>query len=265
MVISDEFVFVELNKTGSSHIQKLLRELVGGERRGVHNAPSADLVESNRDFLGSIRNPWDWYVSLWAYGCQGDGTLHRRLTTTRLRGHGWRHTPVEAAVNFWQDLTRSCGKWKKLYADPTDPDLFQRWLIRVHDEGVGPFTNSQGIGSMGLLSRFYASLFWHPDHKEQAVKNFGASDEAKHTDDKQCYIDYFIRTEYLESDLASFLVDVIDINSKVDLNKIYEADKTNSSSRKRNTGYYYDQSTLDLVDDKDGIIVDKFGYEPPLL
>lgn len=265
MVVSDDLVFVELNKTGSTHIMKLLMEIIEGERRGVHNAPSTTLVESDRHFLGSIRNPWDWYVSLWAYGCQGKGALYDRLTTVRFRGHGWRYTPAEALKNFWGDITRNHEKWKQLYKDPADPALFREWLLRIHDEDIGPYTNSKGGHQMGVLSRSYVSLFWHPDHKERALQNIGSIDEARHLDNELCYIDHFLRTENLEDELATFLVDTLEY----DLNKkekgICKKTKTNSSSRKRDIGYYYDQTTKSLVKRKDSLVTRKFDYEPPTI
>lgn len=265
MVVSDELVFVELNKTGSTHITQILRDLIGGERRGVHNPPSTTLVQSDRCFLGSIRNPWEWYVSLWAYGCQGDGALHGQLTTARLLGHGWRDNVVEAVQKLWDDLTKDQKGWKKLYADVTDADLFQRWLIRIHDESVGPYADAQGKSPLGLLSRFYANLFWHPDHKERVVRNIGSADEARHLDVEQCYIDHFIRTEHLEDDLAKVLTVILKIvpRNKVDI--IYKKSKTNSSRRKRNIRYYYNQKTKNLVNEKDSLIINKFDYKMPLI
>jgi len=264
MVVSDELVFVELNKTGSTHITQLIRDLVGGERRGVHNAPDTALVESDRHFLGSIRNPWDWYVSLWAYGCQGDGALHKQLTTARLQGHGWRSTPMKATKNLWDDLTRDREKWRQLYADPTDASLFREWLIRVHNEGIGPYSDSRGGDLLGLLSRFYVRLFWHPDHKEQAMRDVESAGQAGQADVEQCYVDYFVRTEHLEDDLADFLTDTLRVSPQEKVDRIYEKTETNSSSRKRDTGYYYDRRTRDLVGAQDALVVDKFGYTPPV-
>lgn len=265
MVVSDEIAFVELNKTGSTHIMKLLMGVIEGERRGVHNAPSAALVESDRHFLGSIRNPWDWYVSLWAYGCQGDGALRDRLTTARLRGHGWRCDPAEALQSLWEDITRNHENWRQLYTDPADPALFREWLIRIHDEDIGPYTDSKVGELMGLLSRSYVRLFWHPNHIGRAVKSIGSIDEARYLDNELCYIDHFVRTEYLEDDLTTFLMDVCNLGPNNEVARNYEQTKTNSSSRKRDTGYYYDRTTRDLVRRKDALVIGKFGYKEPAL
>ena len=66
MFVSEKIVFLELHKTGGSHIGHLLSSLLEGEQVGKHNTLK-DLYR-NRTILGSIRNPWDWYVSLWPMG-----------------------------------------------------------------------------------------------------------------------------------------------------------------------------------------------------
>ena len=41
--------------------------------------------------------------------------------------------------------------------------------------------------------------------------------------------------------------------------------RTNPSSKRRGLEYYYDAETIDLVYQRDRLIVEKFGYEPPRL
>ena len=48
MFVSDSIVFMELHKTGCTHIRNLLKELVGGEFQGKHNQATPDLLTSGR-------------------------------------------------------------------------------------------------------------------------------------------------------------------------------------------------------------------------
>src|SRR6476619_6662167 len=95
MFISDRIVFLELQKTGCTHIRDLLRELVGGQLVGKHNQARRRLFIEGKSFLGSIRDPWDWHVSLWAFGCQGKGSVHISVTVDglRIKGRGWTRNP----------------------------------------------------------------------------------------------------------------------------------------------------------------------------
>ena len=66
MFVAQGLIYLELQKTGGTHIRRLLERYTGGKPVGKHNRLPAG---SDADFIiGSIRNPWDWYVSLWAYG-----------------------------------------------------------------------------------------------------------------------------------------------------------------------------------------------------
>ena len=85
MFKSDHIIYIQMQKTGCTHIASLLSSLFNGEQIGKHNAaPADDITQKDKFFLSSIRNPWDWYLSLWTYGIQGSGGLRNRLTTRNL-------------------------------------------------------------------------------------------------------------------------------------------------------------------------------------
>jgi len=94
MLVTDQFVFVDLPKCASSHLLRILQASFGGERRGTHVPVPPSLVRSGRAIWSSIRNPWDWYVSLWAYGCDGKGALFQALTSDWgwLKSRGWKQS-----------------------------------------------------------------------------------------------------------------------------------------------------------------------------
>jgi hypothetical protein len=56
MFITDKLVYVQLQKTGSTHIARLLERTVGGEQRGKHNPATQELLDSSRIIVSSIRN-----------------------------------------------------------------------------------------------------------------------------------------------------------------------------------------------------------------
>ena len=85
MYLSKDLCYLELHRTGSVHILKLLEKYFpGGKKIGMHNRANKETYNSKIFFLGSIRNPWDWYVSLWGKGCDGWGDLYTRLTTKKI-------------------------------------------------------------------------------------------------------------------------------------------------------------------------------------
>lgn len=134
MFVSDTFVFLHLQKAAGTYAVDRLSQALPGEVQGGH----APLVEGagGRVVAAAIRDPWDWYVSLWSYGCMGEGELRDRLVQPHgqmrmralrgvLRG---REKPRQALARIRCDRSRDPQTWAALYASAEDPTLFRTWL-----------------------------------------------------------------------------------------------------------------------------------------
>ena len=97
MFVTDRFVYVHMQKTGGTRIREILSELTDG--RGVGRQHGFLDAKPNKLVFGSIRDPLAWYVSLWAFGCEGRGGL----------------------------LSRLSAYWQYLYANVEDVDLFREF------------------------------------------------------------------------------------------------------------------------------------------
>ena len=251
MFVTDEIAFVELHKTGCTHIAKLLSTLYGGEQRGKHNRPLPIVRDSGRMLLASVRNPWDWYVSLWSYGCGHEGLVHK-LTTESL-------TPDEVKTSSGKNSSvRKPEVWKRCYADVSDASAFRDWLHMMNDKNYwNDFGEGYGgsiIASMaGILTYRYIELFCH--HVPATLNNI---DDLKSYAAKHCYIDHFIRTEHLEGDFVLAIESSGNKLSASQKDMIYSAKKTNVSSGRKDTSYYYDDETRELVRRRESLVIDKF-------
>ena len=142
MYISTNLVYLEFQKTGSAHIRQLLARCIPGEQKAKHNRLPEDLT--SRFTVGSVRNPWAWYVSLWAFGCLGRGNLRSRLTgrprswTWLLRslasssiqgGRGARH----ALRRYARSRRFPHTLWAETYTHLEDAASFKKWLRLVYD------------------------------------------------------------------------------------------------------------------------------------
>lgn len=176
MLICDKLVFIELQKTGSTHIKQLLRELVGGVNDGKHNTPDERMLHCGKPFVGSVRNPWLWYLSLWSYGCQGKGELFQRLTNEqrwkRLRDKATARQTREApaSADDAADVRRLPAHWdaeraKYWYADPDNPEAFREWMQAVLGRRTLRHMLMAGYGKSpigkagGLMTYRYFTLF----------------------------------------------------------------------------------------------------------
>ena len=65
MIICPEFIFLHLHKSGGTFANQLLLKCVPGARRAGYHLPYAELPASLRHLpvAGTVRNPWDYYVS----------------------------------------------------------------------------------------------------------------------------------------------------------------------------------------------------------
>lgn len=271
MFVSDRIVFLELQKTGCTHIRNLLKEIVGGQLVMRHNQAGSPLFTGDRFFLGSIRDPWDWHVSLWAYCCDRRGDLYSNLSTTgiRVRDLGWKR-------DFFSVLRLVLGsrpnwhakEWKRTFRDVNDPGAFREWLRMLHAEAywrdVGEGYWSCPLNRFaGLLTYRYMRLFTCRKNQLGELRAVSTPEQLVAHERQHCFIDRFIRNEHLEADLVEALRAAnVDIPPRIAL-ELMERPKTNTSSKKRGPQYYYDEQTEKLVGDRDRFIVEKFGYLAP--
>lgn len=268
MFLSEKLVFVELHKTGCTHITRLLENTIPGQVIGKHNAPSPALINSPRLFVGSIRNPWEWYVSLWAYGCDQRGGVYHKVTKSNSiisLCRDWLVDPVYSASLLLNKVSRQPELWRQCYADVDDAAAFRRWLYMIHDcKHWHDFGQSYGKYPMshvaGMLTYRYLRLFCKTD-----FKNINSLEQLQAFEKNNCYINYFIRNENLEQGFlaALDLAGIVLADDKKHL--VNSIEKTNTSSKKHGAAYYYDADTIKLVRDREKLIIDKFAYQAPEL
>jgi hypothetical protein len=271
MFVSDRLVFVELQKTGCTHIRNLLKDLIGGQFVERHIQADPRLFVEGRSFLGSIRDPWEWHVSLWAYSCDHQGDFFDNVTTRgiRLRKRGWRLRPWDLLVELLQSRPNwHPEQWRRTFRDINDPGAFREWLYMLHDshfhadvgEGYWRFPLNRFAG---LLTYRYLKLFACRKGELSALRALTTPAQLAAYEAEHCFIDHFIRNERLEPDLLAAL-DAIGV--QVPLHRtsaLLSAPRTNISPKRRPTGDYYDFAAEALVGNREKLIIDRFGYVAP--
>ncbi len=277
MFVSDALVYAEMHKTACSHIGKLLRHCLQGEQIGKHNRIPADL--QSRFVLGSIRNPWDWYVSLWGYGCDAKGSVYAQ-TGRKLHWPYYRHQlPNEmglpafswgyTARQAWHDLSIPVERWREVYSDSRDVEGFRRWLKLVFDPeralDVGEGYGFSALSSeAGLMSYRFFKLFSSIDQKMYQSGVDASLPGLQQLWEQHGFVDFFIRQEQLSDDFYQALDKAeveLDQQKQQQLAEMVNT-KTNISSRSSASDYYDDESVA-LVAKREAFIIDKFNYQPP--
>ena len=273
MFVSDKIVFMELQKTGCTHIRNLLKEIVGGKFVERHIQADPRLFTDGRHFLGSVRDPWAWHVSLWAYGCDGRGDFYSNVTTKgiRIKDRGWKLHPYSTLLEYLECRpNRHAEEWKRTFRDVNDAGAFRQWLHMLHDETYWPdvgegYWRSGMSRFAGLLTYRYMKIFSSKKGELGSLRAVSTPEQLREYEKTNCFIDYFIRNENLESDLLDALAFTkFEVPPEVAAG-MKSRPKTNTSSKKHGPRYYYDAETEKLVGDRDRLIVEKFGYIPPSL
>ena len=271
MFISEPLVYLQLPKTGCTHIASLLQNTIGGQQVGIHNRLPANMVRTGKLIVGSIKNPWDWYISLWAYGCDNKGVLKNNLTRRSFSRPFIRLTqsPFKAAIKIQNELIKPIQTWRETYTDVSEPKLFRKWLRLIFDPerkyDLGEDFGFSSIGSFaGFFTYRYIRLFARDISRIDSHSYVTNMEELKEFDRKQISLDFVIRTECLEEDFIRVLCSAGYHLTEEQLRNIRTAKRRNASNHQE-TKFYYDTETVDLVAKKEKFLIEKYNYKPPWL
>ena len=279
MFVSKNLVFVELHKTGGTHIGLCLQKLIGGDQIGKHNRVPAEL--RNRFILGSVRNPWDWYVSLWAYGCAGEGSVRRQTTRGIDLDYLWRQLnkemgqqyldPMSMMRQLWHDARRPYDLWRATYTHPKDVVAFRAWVRLVMNPGQR-FDIGEGFGfspvssNFGLMTYRYLKFFTSLDAELYTNKSLANLAGVRNAYQKKTLVSFVIRNEKLEQDLLLGLQLAGYHVSSSDRDAIIQSrDARTNSSNHLPSKEYYDPETSELVATKEVFVIEQHHYRPPWL
>ena len=272
MLVGEHLIYFELHKTGCTHTREILKKLgpAGGKVIGKHNTydtlSHAELGDfANKIKVGNIRNPWDWYVSLWAFGCEGKGGLYERVVNGIPGSSG--------IIGVFKSLAKSLIRrenarlapelWGELYSDVRNTANFRLWLrtiLEVGDHSIGEgYKESPMAHFAGLLTYRYIKLYTYEGRK--AVRKLQSMNELLEYNRDNNFIDIIIRNEDIHGDLVAAASKLGYAAEKVEqvVNSFQE--RTNKSTRERDYTHYYDQEARQLVGDYEKFIIDKHGYQ----
>ena len=258
MYIGDKIVYLELHKTGCSHVKKILdmapscHGMSYGKHNTIYDVPKKILGENFETKLkaGNVRNPWDWYVSLWAFGAMGKGMLHGRVTSNFLK----------KLKKPWIFFIPS-KQWEEVYADASNPELFRRWLKMVvsqdRKKDIGEGYGKSKISSfIGLMTYRYLTLYTYDF--QAAKKTLSDYNELLTFDKEKNMLDKVIKNESREIDLKEVMLKIGVPLPEIE--GLLNTGKTNASKRSQYQ-QYYDEETRALVADKERFLIEKYNYQ----
>lgn len=274
MLIADKLIFIEFRNTGASHVEKLLQKIVGGEVENKHRAPPEEIL-SGRIIFGSVRDPWGWYLSLWAAGCAQQGDLYQRLTSdktwakisekieanAKARGEQAAAEQVKRVV-LPDDLSAERARtfW---YSDPENVEAFREWLRVACSlqtrRTVDPHMAKSPIGKIaGLMTYRYFNLYVRG--ASDIPVTVGTQDGLRAFEASNSIVQHVIRQDSVTEDLIKALdrsgIALSDEQRKM----IYD---TKASGRPARIERFYDEESVELVARREKFIIERFGYHRP--
>ena len=264
MFISKKICFLELEKTGISAINKFFKDHIkDGEATQPHDYVTEDLMKKELLFIGSIRNPYDWYISRWSYGCmmKNEDSLYKNLVNKRLSYSRIKNINGQYLKKFTylkKQIFKNSKFWSELYSDSYNAKNFKKWLKALlgnnkKNELAEQYYFSSFNKNLGYMTFRYLIMFTNPNNRNQIFNTLNSYNDIKNFDKEFNFINYFIKIENLYSDLNK-LFKTLNLNVESNLEKI------NTSNRNQEINYYYDDECKEIVKNCDKFLFEKYNY-----
>ncbi len=237
MIVTNHFVYIHTSRTGGTFLNKLMLEHVHGARMLQYHGHLGDLPSeySHLPVIGFVRNPWDWYVSMFF------DYRHKQQYVFQIISEGGA-LGFEATVSRFLRLGDNSDESKKLLGQ----------LVNAAPTTINTRTrNRRHIP--GLTSEHFANFPENCGYYSWLFKLMYESEI-----DHRIHIGRFedLREETTRLLMATGTPVTSEINAY-----IRETEALNSSSRPADYAGGYPPELVRLVADKDKYLIDQFSYD----
>jgi len=248
MIVTASLVYIHFFRSGGTFINELLTRYMNGRSLGYHR-PRRLLPPEYRHLpaIGSIRNPWDWYVSVYHHAVNFSYPIGARTFLNMLLNYA--RYDFKESTRRLIDLTWMTPK-DIATAENHFPSSYD-WNKKLTDN----LTKQDFRSYLGCGRGFCSWLFQH-----------------MYAVDGSCENVQFCRAESLRADFKKMLIlNIGSLPHEIE-RFIDEAPRLNAMSganpylnvipRPRDVDYhrYYDDQLASLVYEKDREMIDRYGY-----
>jgi hypothetical protein len=249
MLITPDFVFVHMPKTGGSFVVRML-QMVYGDRASEYGHKHATCEEipsseHGKPILSVVRSPWDRYVSQYHYG--------------------WWKTHPEAY----------CDTTPILREHPTYPQVGFDAFVRIAN---AHFVNAhRGVATGFVNTRLPAEHApgWHTEQfirffcrsPREAFAAIGAAERETGRLPDHEYPVRFLQTERLNRDLSLALRDCLGdapqalaLRARIEEHAPVLPDQAYEQRHDRATSHYYDPALIDFVRQREAFLFGRFPH-----
>jgi len=243
------FTVNHLPKAGGTLVKKIIQASLKSQSTNIENEQDSLTAEelSATFVVGLIRNPFNYYISLWSFNSGGRGTFRHALTPKQrdeYLGNG------QGADRMWGDSEE-------------DVERFRKWIRLVNHEEMGVLTYRFFFSYVSQPAG--ASSFPLSSTARQEIQRnsslLGAMEHGYQTAKRQiCWV----HTESLVNDLRSCLEEYESPSGRgslVDWGSFEELAASGPiwSTNHATCGTFYDQGTIDYVAKSDRHVFEAFN------
>lgn len=231
MIVTDEFVLIHLHKTGGQFLARAIHQYFTSARQIGYHYPLYLLPSEFQALpvIGFVRNPWDWYVSWFAFN------------SFRPNGNPLYEVMSEGGTMGFEQTIRNM-----LLFGEDEPDSRRRRdrLKQLVPESI---VGNRGIGltkscidtACGSFYQWQFNRMFGPDHNIGRV--------------------YFGRSESLQEDFSRILKTLnVTFDSRLS-DSLTNMPRVNQSPHDHYSSYY-SQELADWVADAESEIIERFDY-----
>jgi hypothetical protein len=228
MIVTDKFVFVHLPRTGGTFVTEVINKFFPSAHEIGHHLPRELLPReySHLPLLGTVRNPWEFYVSLYHYVRRKDSAspLFSWMSENGRLGFAG---SIQNALNLGSNVDYLEVLIEML---PDYVDYSRRLIPNVSKDTM---RGVRGVG-VGYYTFRFNEMFGNPDNM------------------------FFCRVEALNQDLVTFFESIGAATDEL-RDCVLNADKRNVSEHLHYSTYYTPE-LAELVSVRDRTLIEKFGY-----
>ncbi len=234
MIITERFIFIHLHKTGGQTLNDIIQRSIADHRVIGYHYPRAEIPpeSTNLPIVGIVRNPWDWYVSWYAFNKRPN--IHNQLFNVVSDGGQ-------------QDFRSTITNLINLGSDHPSSQSYRDELIRMLPQSL------DGNRGSGLV--------------KDTIRNFSNDERGYYSwlfdrmlgdpSDEQVFVGRF---ENLQDDFLK-IMEQLSVGETAALSTELGKRERKNVSRHSHYSHYYDDELRDLVAEKERTLIENFEYE----
>ena len=233
MIITEHFVFIHMHKTGGQTLNDIIQRCIPAHRTVGYHFPHNKIPPEFATLprVGMVRNPWDWYVSWYAFN-QRPNIRNQLYAIVSDRDQADFKTTVTNLINLGSD-----GRLSKRHRDE---------LVDLLPESLD---NNRGVGLNKDCIRNFSDN--ETGYYSWLFKRMLGDDH-----DDQLHVGKF---ENLQEDFLD-IMNRLTVMEAGDLQREFDKSERKNPSRHSHYSHYYDDELRDLVARKEHGLIQQYDY-----